>query len=575
VIVARRAAVLVSVLALLVTPLVVAAPASAAADVTGFFIEGTPQNLLVGATPVTVGVADATFTASGDGTIASIDVVPPTGHDWFLTLHNDIGVPLAAGTYVDLPDYFTASATAPSASLSGVTQCGYAGRTTVRIDEIVVDPGTSTITAFAAEFDSACHLGESAHGWVRYHSSIPAPATTTTTLVAPTTVVPGATVHATGTVATTSGPASGSVRIERHEGLVTTVLPPVALGAGGSYAFDDVAGTAPVVYKAVYLGADGLGLSSSTASVDVQKSVSVVALTVPASGTRAKAYAVSGRLTSGGAPVVGAVVTLARKDLSGTASFPLTTDATGAFHRTDAATVGGTVTWTASWAGDTTRSAATASKAIALSRLATAMTIVANAKVYSLGAKATVTVHLGTTYNGRTVSVYAMPANDWQSKPPGTLLVTGRVSSAGTIVASYPMRTGTTFTAVFAGDYRYAAARRSVAPVVRSSISVVLGGFARMSGSTYVYTVQNPLFSITVRPKWYGLCTYTTVQRYVGGTWKVVVAPSCAQATFSSTLALTLSVTHTKGARYRVRTYVNATKFATAGTSVWRTFTFA
>ncbi len=109
-------------------------------------------------------------------------------------------------------------------------------------------------------------------------------------------------------------------------------------------------------------------------------------------------------------------------------------------------TIGGPVTWTASWAGDATYASVSTTGKVKIARLATALTIRTSATTYVYRARATVTVHLGTTFNRRDVYIYARPLGT-SLKAPGTLLAHVRVNSLGSAVVSYTMRRRTTFTA--------------------------------------------------------------------------------------------------------------------------------
>jgi hypothetical protein len=60
-------------------------------------------------------------------------------------------------------------------------------------------------------------------------------------------------------------------------------------------------------------------------------------------------------------------------------------------------------------AADGLTEAATTSAIVAVSRAAASLSVTTNASSYASGSTATVTAHLGTTYNGRTVTIYAQP----------------------------------------------------------------------------------------------------------------------------------------------------------------------
>jgi len=299
---------------------------------------------------------------------------------------------------------------------------------------------------------------------------------------------------------------------------------------------------------------------------------SSLAITAPATGIRGAAYTASAVLTSGGAPVVGAAVSATRVDQRGTASFSLVTDATGNVSAKDTPSVGGPATWTFSYAGDVDRSPVAAKKVVIIARTATVLSIATNAKSYGYGARATVTVHLGTTYNSRTVYVYALQYGS-STKAPGTLIAHGSVNRKGNLTVTFRMTRKTTFTAKFLGDYRYDSRTRTTAPSVTPKVSIQAAGYHSRSGSYYVYSTVPAYFRASTSPGRTSGCASFVAQRLVGATWKTVATLSCATVQ-SDGWAYAYFTNPLKGAKYRTRALVKSNSYSLAGGSGWMYFLF-
>ncbi len=87
---------------------------------------------------------------------------------------------------------------------------------------------------------------------------------------------------------------------------------------------------------------------------------------------------------------------------------------------------------------------------VVVNPLHTTLSLAAPGSVNS-GTTVHVTAHLGKTYNSRVVAVYAQPSGGAKK-----LVESAKVSSQGYLTISYTVTKNTTFTAVFAGDARYA-----------------------------------------------------------------------------------------------------------------------
>jgi hypothetical protein len=267
-------------------------------------------------------------------------------------------------------------------------------------------------------------------------------------------------------------------------------------------------------------------VDSSLHVITPPKAPSTLTLLAPATASRGVAYTLSGVLSTGGAVKPSTIVIVKRVDLTGTRTFPLTTKADGSYAYRDVPAVGGPVTWTVSWAGDATHAPVTMVRTVTVARAATPLSIAASASTYAYGAKATVTVHLGTTYNRRDVVIYARPLGT-NLTAPGSVLAHVTVNAAGKAVVTYVMHRRTTFTVRFAGDYRYNSAARAVSPYVRAKVSLALSGYYARSGSTFLFHGKDPRVVASFAPLHAGSCFSTTVQAYQGGRWRTVASSGC------------------------------------------------
>ncbi|MER6063587.1 hypothetical protein ABT167_20830 [Streptomyces sp. NPDC001792] len=294
-------------------------------------------------------------------------------------------------------------------------------------------------------------------------------------------------------------------------------------------------------------------------------------LTAPATAARAAQLAVSGQLSAAPYPS-GEAVHVVKSDLAHPAGVALPDAllaADGTFRITDVPQTGGANTYTVTYPGDSTHQTVTASTTVQVSRSATAVSMTTNATSYSYGATAKVTAHLGTTYNGRTLAIYAQPYGGKK-----TLLMTGTVDSHGNLATSYKITRKTTFTAAFAGDDRYAPATAARTASSYAQVSESLSGYY---GSThygsilyrvYHHTAKAAL-NATVAPNKAGQCVQFQTQRYYGGTWHTQSTSSCRTLNTKSTANATLGLTMTVNSKFRVRAeYVHSNK-DTGNLSTW------
>ncbi|WP_043667017.1 YncE family protein [Streptomyces xylophagus] len=324
-------------------------------------------------------------------------------------------------------------------------------------------------------------------------------------------------------------------------------------------------------YGLSYAGDAAHQPSVNAPSVIVKPYTPALTLKAPATATRGAALTFGGTL--GDAPyTAGETVTVSRTDAAHpttpvTWTTPVGTD--GKITVKDTPTIGGADTYTVSYPGDAAHEAATASATVQVSRAATTVSVTSNVSTYTYGATATVTAHLGTTYNSRTVSIWATPAGGRK-----TLVKTAAVDSKGNLRATYKVTHNTTFTASFAGDYRYAPATATHAVHGQVNIAERLGSYytstkyGTVTYRVYHHTVK-PQVVGTVTPDKSGQCMRFQAQEYYSKAWHTLTTSSCFSMTADSVGVTLLSLTHAVGQKFRVRTeYVAGTK-DTTNVSTW------
>ncbi|MER6081718.1 hypothetical protein [Streptomyces sp. NPDC001833] len=353
----------------------------------------------------------------------------------------------------------------------------------------------------------------------------------------------------------------------------TVPLPsvPVDPDTTGFTVTDDPGAAGRFTYHLSFAGDATHEPTTSDATLQISPYTPALTLKAPATATRAAALSFTGKLDDGPYPA-GETVTVTRTDAAhvttpATWTAPVAADGTVTVKDTPA--IGGANTYTVSYPGDTAHQAATASAIVQVSRVKPTVTVTTDKAGYAYDGTATVTAHLGTTYNGRTVSVYATPVGGRK-----TLLKTGTVDSRGNLKVTYKLTHNTTFTASFAGDYRYAPATATHAATAQVRIAEKLGGYytsTTYSGVTYrVYhhTVQ-PQVVGTVTPDKSGQCMKFQAQEYYSGAWHTIGTSSCFSMAPGSTGVTHLVLTHAVNQRFRVRTeYVHSSK-DTSNADTW------
>ncbi|MGR6971472.1 Ig-like domain-containing protein [Streptomyces cynarae] len=458
-----------------------------------------------------------------------------------------------------------------------------AGHVYVWIDGTQVLDATPTLTSSALVAFSGA-TGDVADtqtvsGLVVSEAAPPAPqpkAATSLNLTAPSTGVPGRALTVGGTLTSTAALAPGRlVHITRNG----AALRDVTTAADGSFTFSD---TPPVegayTYAASYAGDESHEAASTAGLVQVSKLTTSVTLTAPATAIRTRTLTVSGKLS--GSPFAGGqVVKVTKTDLahpSGVALADAKVAVDGSFRFTDTPQTGSANTYEVTYSGDVSHTAGSRTATVLVSRAATFLTVATDRSTYTYGQYAKVTAHLATTYNLRTVAIYAQPYGG-----KAVLVKSGTVDSQGNLTASYKLAHNTTFSVVFAGDYQYSP--RTVAGSVSTyvAISEKLSGYytSTYDGSTlyrvYHQTAKEQL-TVTVSPNKAGQCVVYRVQRYYSGAWHTQSTTPCSSLGSTSTGSQQMSLTNAVNSRFRVAAeYVHSSKDNTNLTTwgAWQYFT--
>ncbi|MEU4092637.1 hypothetical protein [Streptomyces sp. NPDC026673] len=405
--------------------------------------------------------------------------------------------------------------------------------------------------------------------------SDPEASASTLTLAGPVTAVPTRQLTLTGSLVSTNPmPAGQQVKVTRVDPANPggIALPDAVTDANGGFTVTDTPATeGATTYRVSYEGDSKHLPSNASYKVQVAKSASTMTLTAPATSTRTAKLTLTGTL-AGGPYTAGETVRITKKDLAHSSGYSIgtaTVGANGSFTIHDTPAIGGSNTFTVSYPGDSTHKGSTASATVQVSRTASALSVTSNASTYSYGATATVTAHLGTTYNSRTVSIYAQPHGGTK-----TLVKTGTVDSHGNLVANYKLSRNTVFSAAFAGDYRYAPATATRTVNDRVKVAETLSGYYTSThyGSTlyrvYHHTAKEKL-NVTVTPNKAGQCVLYRVQQYYSGAWHTLTTSPCYALSSASTGAGSVSLSHAINGRFRLAAeYVHSSK-DTTNVSTW------
>ncbi|MFE3855972.1 choice-of-anchor D domain-containing protein [Streptomyces griseorubiginosus] len=440
---------------------------------------------------------------------------------------------------------------------------------------------TLTSTALLALSGATADIADlqTVSGPVVSEAAPPAPepkAATSLRLTAPSTGVPGRQLTVDGNLTSSAALPAGQVAHITRNG---TALPDVTTKADGSFTFSD---TPPAegtyTYAASYAGDDTHETADAASLVQVSKLATSVTVTAPATATRAQKLTVSGTLS--GSPFAGGrVVKVTKTDLahpSGTALPDAKVAANGSFTFTDTPQIGGANTYKVAYGGDVSHKPGSGTATTQVSRASASVTIATDHSTYNYAQSAKITAHLGTTYNSRTVAIYAKPFGG-----TSVLVKSGTVDSHGNLTGSYKLTRNTTFSAVFAGDYRYAPKTAAGSVHTHVGISEKLSGYytSKRYGSTlyrvYHHTTKEQL-DATVAPNKAGQCIVFRVQRYYSGAWHTQTTTPCTALGSTSAGRHQMSLTRSVNSRFRIAAeYIHSsrdnTNLSTWG--AWQYFT--
>ncbi len=278
-------------------------------------------------------------------------------------------------------------------------------------------------------------------------------------------------------------------------------------------------------------------------------------LTAPASAPPGQFALLSGSLgAANGTPVANAAITITRTGPGGTETLTTTTNAAGAFARTDVSTVSGTYTYTARYAGSPSIAPAVATTHMTVKKVPP-LSISVTPKTATYPSVMHISVHLGTTDGDRSVTVYAKPAGATKL----TLLKTGTVNSAGNLTLGYSAPHTTTFYARFTGDASYAPRTVSAGASVAAAVSTKISGYyaSERIGSVayrlYHHTAKLSA-AVSVAPNKHGECVKLEVQEFSKGQWHASLVTGCAKLGTRSTAGIGLALSHDAlGVHYRIR----------------------
>jgi YVTN family beta-propeller protein len=326
-----------------------------------------------------------------------------------------------------------------------------------------------------------------------------------------------------GATVTAVRAAEGTTPAATFTALALTADPHTGTGAYTYTAVLHQDGTLPeggYAYTFGYAGDATHAASTDEQTRYVARHADALTLKAPATGTMGSKVTVTGTLDSPPTPG-GTVVHIAKSNSAHGATH--LTDATvkvdGTFSFTDHLLTGGANHYTATTDGDTTHAPAKATATISAVQHATTLSVSTNHTTYGYDDTATVTVHLGTTHTGRTVTLYATPKGESKKR-----IASGKVSASGTFTAHEKLTRSTTFTATFAGDSWYAPASATKAVKTHLDISAKLedySGSTSTSAHTYrIYHNAELDFAFRATPLPHdGTSGYITVQRYYDGAW--------------------------------------------------------
>jgi YVTN family beta-propeller protein len=391
-----------------------------------------------------------------------------------------------------------------------------------------------------------------------------------------------------------AGPQAGTVAAGAGQGPGIAVYPPGAKTPVNEYSVrgsqiwlvnDGLAFSADgSALYAVYQ--DGGGTSGTTVHFFLRVyhnptvTASAITLSGPAKVIRGHRLTITGKLAlTVGQPPAGSRITITRSltGASAVTRWTRKTASNGAFSLTDTPPDLGTYTYTAAYDGTATTQAATASRAVLVTKIPSSLRLTASADTADYRAPVKVTAHLGRTYNSRTVRIYATAFGTRTAM----LIKAGRVDSRGDLTVTYRPAHSTTFSATFAGDAKYQPTTASRKLYARAGVKQRISGYygSEHIGSTLYrkyHGTRKLTSTITVAPNKKGGCVAFEVQQYYQGAWQPNTASSCQVLGVSSKTSIKYRLRGAVGGQFRIRGDFNRASGDTANKnarSKWAYFT--
>ncbi|MDX3076803.1 hypothetical protein [Streptomyces sp. MI02-7b] len=366
-------------------------------------------------------------------------------------------------------------------------------------------------------------------------------------------------------------PVGAKVQITRKSAngtsaVVGTVTSTPIDSLGATWSFDDSQPAGNYTYTAAYLGDDTYLPSDGTRVMRFVRhpvSIKVTANAPKFELGKANRVTVTGQLTSAEGLAIPKGqklgVRLALNPANGAPGTPLapavTTDTAGHFAFPMDIRAEGKYQLQLSYPGTADLSGASATADLNMTRLTPQLTVQTDRALYGFKAKATVTAHLGTTYTGRTVGLYATPVNGKR-----VTIRTAKVDKNGNISGTYVVSRSTRFSATFAGDSRYAPASASVGTKTTALIHGTAGGYLRTTtsgGQTYkvYHHTSSAKFAVDVAPAAPGQCVRVQRQTLTAGAWigGDIDRSICVKLNSKSAAAYSMALGTMNQSRVRVR----------------------
>ncbi len=214
----------------------------------------------------------------------------------------------------------------------------------------------------------------------------------------------------------------------------------------------------------------------------------------------------------------GQTMTVWRWDPNGmTVIGDVTVAADGTFHLHTPAHIGGTATYTASFAGAAHYKPSEASDSVNIAKLRSHVSVEVSDTAVPFGHAVRVTGHLGAGTMSRRLELYAKPDGGHK-----ILIRKGKVDRHRNLSTSYTPNRDTTFFAYFDGDLKHRPDEDSAVTRVRVILHAKLTKFVSTSGKYKIYRGGTYAHCVVhVAPNHAGSDIHVTMQGYVNGHWKV------------------------------------------------------